>query len=184
MPGFADDITRLIPHMRRFARALVRGHSVQFADDLVQETVVLAMRAERLARGPELTNWCFSTLMRVHRLRDCATALHGEAQASEVAAQGGFNGRVPAAVSFLPKDIARLDHLSIDEREVLLLATLVGMSYSQIAVTLHVTLDAVMIRLDQARHHLARSTRSGAARAGSQGSTKQGRPANHLRLVK
>ncbi len=184
MPGFADDVTRLIPHMRRFARALVRGHSVQFADDLVQETVVLAMRAERLARGPDLTNWCFSTLMRVHRLRECAATLPGETHVAEVAAQAGGHGRAAAAVSFLPKDIARLDHLSIDEREVLLLATLVGMSYVQIAMTLHVTLDTVMIRLDQARHHLARSARSGAAVATGQGSARQGRPANHLRLVK
>ncbi len=182
MPGFADDITRLIPHMRRFARALVRGHSVHVADDLVQETVVLAMRAERLARGPDLTNWCFSTLMRVHRLRECTATAQGEAQATEVAAQGGSNGRAPAAVSFLPKDIARLDHLSVDEREVLLLATLVGMSYGQIAITLHVTLDTVMIRLDQARHHLARTVR--AALAAGQGAGRQGRPANHLRLVK
>ena len=53
MPSFGDDIGRLIPHLRRLARALVRGHSPQAADDLVQETVVLAMRAERVVRGIE-----------------------------------------------------------------------------------------------------------------------------------
>ena len=68
----------------------------------------------------------------------------------EVAARGG---RVAAgsALPSLPKDIARLDVLPLDEREVLLLAALVGMSYAQIADTLHVPLSTVMSRLGQAR---------------------------------
>ena len=52
MPGFADDIGKLTPHLRRFARALVRGHAAAAADDLVQETVVLAGRTALPKRGP------------------------------------------------------------------------------------------------------------------------------------
>ena len=52
MPGCADDIGKLVPHLRRFARALVRGHGAQAADDLVQETVVAAMKTDGQKHGP------------------------------------------------------------------------------------------------------------------------------------
>ena len=183
MPVFADDIARLIPHMRRFARALVTGHSVQSADDLVQETVVLAMRAERIASGSNFSAWCFSTLMRVHRLREASmmSAVGAGSTSSAPAASRGA-----PAVPFLPKPIARLDVLSLECREVLLLAVLVGMTYAQIAETLHITPDTVIHRLDLARGLLAKADRTGAPtqiqRVG--GPEKPLRQPHHLRLVK
>ena len=183
MPLFADDIARLIPHLRRFARALVCGHAVQTADDLVQETVVLAMRAERIACGSNLTTWCFSTLMRVHRLRDHAVA-HAD---DRPAAVSGPASRPDTAVPFMPKPIARLDMLSLDCREVLLLTVLVGMTYAQIAETLHITVDTVMHRLDLARALLAKAERGAAPVSHPLAAHAAGRPqreARHLRVVK
>ena len=176
MPVFADDIARLVPQLRRFARALVCRHSVQFADDLVQETVVLAMRAERIAGGGHLTAWCYATLMRVHRLR------------SQAVRDTGVEGRRPrpdASIPFLPRPIVRLDLLSIDCREALLLTVLAGMTYSQAAEVLHVTTDVVLHRLDLARACLSKTDRPDVP--GLSPATADGRPArqsHHLRLVK
>ena len=178
MPVFAEDIARLVPQLRRFARALVCRHSVQFADDLVQETVVLAMRAERIAGGGHLTAWCYATLMRVHRARSQAVRDIGQTE-----------GRRPdhdASIPFLPRPIVRLDLLSIDCREALLLTVLVGMTYSQAAEVLHVTTDVVLHRLDLARACLSKADRPEVS--GLWPSTADGRPArqahHHLRLVK
>src|SRR3954447_24677257 len=46
MTAFRDDIEAMIPALRRYARALARDADV--ADDLVQDTLVRALRSERL----------------------------------------------------------------------------------------------------------------------------------------
>ena len=173
MPGCPDDIGKLVPHLRRFARALVRGHGAQAADDLVQETVVLAMRTDSPKRGPALISWCFGSLIRFNRLR--------QRQGSSVMDPGGSD----APLAFLPKDILRLDALSLDHREVLLLTVLAGMSYAQVAEILRTDVDSVFTRLTQARDLLAKA--GGADMGGWRGPAgERGRSstAPHLRLVK
>ena len=174
MPGFADDIGKLVPHLRRFARALVRGHGTQAADDLVQETVVLAMRTDSPKRGPALISWCFGSLIRFNRLR--------QRQGSSVAEPGGSD----TTLAFLPKDILRLDALSLDHREVLLLTVLAGMSYAQVAEIMRTDVDSVFTRLTQARDLLAKA--GGADMGGWRGPAgERGRSSStapHLRLVK
>ncbi len=175
MPGGADDIGKLVPHLRRFARALVRGHSAQAADDLVQETVVLAMRTDSPKRGAALISWCFSSLIRCNRLR--------QRQDTSTTAEARGSG-IP--LPFLPKDILRLDALSLDHREVLLLTVLAGMSYAQVAETLKIDVDSVFTRLTQARDLLAKA--GGADMGGRRGQAgDRNRAANavpHLRLIK
>lgn len=179
MPSFGDELSRLVPHMRRFARALVRGHTAQVADDLVQKTVVLAMRAERMARGPGLRAWCFSSLMRVHRQWEQSLPSHAGAAPSAGAAAGA------ETLAFMPREIARLDALPLESREVLLLIVLVGMNYAQAAETLHVGIETVMARLDTARHILARGQRLPASgRAGAAGSQRTARAAQYLHVIK
>ena len=149
MPGFADDIGKLTPHLRRFARALVPGHGAQAADDLVQETIVLATRSGLPKRGPVLTLWCFGSLVRLNRLRarTCKTA--------PVSAD---------PLPFLPKDVVRLDALSIEHREVLLLTVLAGLSYAQVAEVVGIEPALVIDRLTEARDALARQAGGGAGR--------------------
>ncbi len=174
MPGFADDIGKLTPHLRRFARALVRGHGAQAADDLVQETVVLASRADLPKRGPTLMSWCFAALVRLNRVHQRP---HGAA-ATEPPAD--------TPLPFLPKEVLRLDALSLDHREVLLLTVLAGMTYPQVADILNIDVDLVFARLTQARDLLAKA--NGADFGGRRGAINdRGRQAGgtpHLRLVK
>lgn len=168
MPGFADDIGKLTPHLRRFARALVRGNAAQAADDLVQEAVVLASRSDAPKRGAALTIWCFAALVRLNRIHTRIPT----AQASD------------APLPFLPKDILRLDALPLDLREALLLTVLAGLSYPQAASVLEIDVDLVMARLTQARDLLSKAA-AGHGRDGRP--AERGRQAGattHLRLVK
>ena len=172
MPGFADDLGKLTPHLRRFARALVRGNAAQAADDLVQETMVLASRADLPKRGPTLTVWCFATLLRLNRLRNRVP----------VSATGPSGAPLP----FLPKDVLRLDALPLDLREVLLLTALAGLGYLQVAEILDIDVDLVLTRLTQARDLLYRAGDAGSAnrRRASAERARHAGPASHLRLVK
>ncbi len=173
MPGFADDLGKLTPHLRRFARALVRGHSACAADDLVQETIVLASRSDLPKRGPTLAVWCFATLVRLNRLRNRAA----------IAPAGVEGGGAP--LPFLPKDILRLDALPLEFREVLLLTGLVGLAYGQVADVLDIDASIVFSRLTRARDLLMKSDQAVGGRDARVGERIRGAggPA-HLRLVK
>ena len=172
MPSFADDLGQLTPHLRRFARALVRGHAPCAADDLVQETIVLASRAELPARGTTLAVWCFATLLRLNRLRNRAP----------IATAGVDGGGAP--LPFLPKDILRLDALPLEFREVLLLTALAGLAYGQVAEVLDVDISLVFSRLTRARDLLTRSDQTAAGRQGRSGERLAEGGVMHLRVVK
>ena len=170
MPGFADDIGKLTPHLRRFARGLVRGHAPAAADDLVREAVLLASRADLPKRGPALAVWCYAALIRLNRLRT-------KAPLSEAGEHGG-------PLPFLPKDILRLDALPLECREVLLLTAVAGLAYGQAADALDVGTEQVFARLTRARDLLLR-TEGAAGRPGRPGERgRQAAPTSHLRLVK
>ena len=57
----------LIPALRRFARALARD--AETADDLVQDTLVRALRGEHLFHGGDLRTWTFTILLNLDRNR-------------------------------------------------------------------------------------------------------------------
>jgi DNA-directed RNA polymerase specialized sigma24 family protein len=172
MPGFADDLGKLTPHLRRFARALVRGHSASAADDLVQETIVLASRADLPKRGPTLAVWCFAALVRLNRMRNRAP----------IAPAGVEGGGAP--LPFLPKDILRLDALPLEFREVLLLTALAGLAYGQAADVLDVDVSIVFSRLTRARDLLMKSDQAAGGRDARTGERIRGGGSAHLRLVK
>lgn len=171
MPGFTDDIGKLTPHLRRFARTLVRGHAAGGADDLVQETIILAARADFPKQGLPLAVWCFAALIRLNRLRNRAPVAMAESDAG-------------APLPFLPKDIIRLDALPLDFREVLLLTTVAGLPYAQVAQILDLDLTQIFARLTQARDLLARADTGVAGRASRAGDRARQGDGAHLRLVK
>ncbi len=172
MPGFTDDIGKLTPHLRRFARTLVRGHAAGGADDLVQETIILASRSDLPKQGASLAVWCFAALIRLNRLRNRAP----------LAATDGEGAGEP--LPFLPKDIVRLDALPLDFREVLLLTTVAGLPYAQVAQILDVDVAQVFARLTQARDLLARADSGEGARASRASDRARLAGGTHLRLVK
>src|SRR5438874_11671011 len=67
LSGFAKDLEATIPALRRYARALTRD--AEIADDLVQDTLVRALRAEHLFHGGDMRSWLYTILTNLNRNR-------------------------------------------------------------------------------------------------------------------
>src|SRR3954464_14131321 len=65
--GFRTDVEAAIPALRRYARALTRNADT--ADDLVQDTLVRALRSEHLFHGGEIRSWLYTILTNLNRNR-------------------------------------------------------------------------------------------------------------------
>ena len=147
MSGFRDDIEAMIPSMRRYARALT--HDTDIADDLVQDTLVRALRSERLFHGGDLRSWLYTILTNLNRNRRRSLARRPQltplAETMPDASGTEAEGR----------DIARaLATLAEDQRSVLLLVMLEGLSYREVAEIQGVPIGTVMSRLARARAHV------------------------------
>src|ERR1051325_9636272 len=67
MSAFREDVEAMIPALRRYARALARDADI--ADDLVQDTLVRALRSERLFLGGDIRSWLYTILTNLNRNR-------------------------------------------------------------------------------------------------------------------
>src|SRR5690348_3535446 len=65
--GFRQDIQATIPALRRYARALTRD--AETADELVQDTLVRALRSEHLFHGGDIRSWLYTILTNLNRNR-------------------------------------------------------------------------------------------------------------------
>src|SRR3979411_3520775 len=65
--SFRNGVEAAIPALRRYARALTRNP--ELADDLVQDTLVRALRSEHLFHGGELRSWLYTILTNLNRNR-------------------------------------------------------------------------------------------------------------------
>ena len=79
--GFRQDIEAAVPALRRYARALTRN--AELADDLVQDTLVRALRSEHLFHGGELRSWLYTILTNLNRNRLRSLARRPAVQAIE-----------------------------------------------------------------------------------------------------
>jgi len=144
---FRQDIEATIPALRRYARALTRD--ADLADDLVQDTLVRALRSEHLFHGGDIRTWAYTILTNLNRnrLRSLARrpsmAPIDDGDAAEGAPEAG--GR----------DIERALSALVDEqRQALLLVALEGLSYREIAEIQGVPIGTVMSRLARARSQI------------------------------
>ena len=140
--------------MRRYARALTRDP--ELADDLVQAAVERALRySASWEPGTALDSWMYKIVqnlwrdeLRAHRRRaeplDETNDVMGE-DGREVNLNRIQWAEARAAMQELPED----------QRLVLTLVVLDGLSYQQAAATLDVPIGTVMSRLSRARARLA-----------------------------
>jgi RNA polymerase sigma-70 factor (ECF subfamily) len=144
MGGFHQSVEAAIPALRRYARALTRD--VDIAEDLVQDTLVRALRSEHLFHGGEIRSWLYTILTNLNRNRLRALARRpviGLISEDVPDPNGGETGA---------RDIDRaLASLVEEQRSALLLVALEGMSYRQIAEIQGVPIGTVMSRLARAR---------------------------------
>lgn len=148
MSGFRSDVAAAIPALRRYARALTRD--AELADDLVQDTLVRALRAEHLFHDGDVRSWLYTILTNLNRNRVRALArrpVHMSIEDNDAADAAGpeTGGR----------DIERaLAALVDDQRVALLLVVLEGLTYREVADIQGVPIGTVMSRLARARTHI------------------------------
>jgi RNA polymerase sigma-70 factor (ECF subfamily) len=143
--GFRENVKAAIPALRRYARALTRNADI--ADDLVQDTLVRALRSEHLFHGGEVRSWLYTILTNLNRNR--LRSLARRPALSPIEDNDAPDMAGPEAGG---RDIERaLATLVDDQRTALLLVVLEGLSYREVAEVQGVPIGTVMSRLARAR---------------------------------
>ena len=142
---FRQQVEATIPALRRYARALTRDADI--ADDLVQDTLVRALRSEHLFHGGELRSWLYTILTNLNRNR--LRSLSRRPLLSPIEDNDAPDLAGPEAGG---RDIERALATLVDEqRDALLLVVLEGLSYREVADAQGVPIGTVMSRLARAR---------------------------------
>ena len=145
MGSFHSGVEAAIPALRRYARALTRD--AETADDLVQDTLVRALRSEHLFHGGDVRSWLYTILTNLNRNRLRSLARRPSISPIE-------DGDAPdmAGPEAGGRDIERaLATLVEDQRTALLLVVLEGLTYREVAEVQGVPIGTVMSRLARAR---------------------------------
>lgn len=145
-----EELLILMPALRRFAYSLTG--SSHDADDLLQNTI------ERvLSRGVpddvELVKWAFRVCRNLwideYRARKVRRS---EADAAELLDEQAINGeKIICDQITLQQVNSAMEQLPTDQRAVLALVAVQGMSYKEVAETLSIPIGTVMSRLARAR---------------------------------
>jgi len=153
MNDFHHRLEREIPRLRRYARALTRN-AVR-ADDLVQETLVRALYKGHLWQpGTDLRAWLFTIMHNQNvneirrAIRDDATVDLGNCSAILTATTD------PTASRQLCELDQALAQLPEEQRQVILLVGLEGVSYEDAAAILDVPIGTIRSRLSRGRESL------------------------------
>jgi len=155
--SFTEDVVALLPNLKRFALSLCRRGDI--ADDLVQITAERAFRArDRFDPATRLEAWLFRILrnawidmIRRDKTRGELVDIHESPQPDPVDSAAQADDRlmvqvVQAAMTRLPED----------QRIVLHLVCVEGLSYAETAATLDIPPGTVMSRLSRARAALVK----------------------------
>jgi RNA polymerase sigma-70 factor, ECF subfamily len=152
------DLLAALPRLRRYARVLTGDASR--ADDLVQEALARAWEKRRLwAAGTDLRAWLFTVMHNVF-VNQRALARHERHHVSlDAEGEGADAWQIPVRATQytrveLTEVMQHVGRLPVDQREVLLLATVEEMRYEEIAAALDIPVGTVMSRLSRAREKL------------------------------
>jgi RNA polymerase sigma-70 factor (ECF subfamily) len=141
---FRQQIEATIPALRRYARALTRD--AETADEIVQDTLVRALRSEHLFHGGNVRAWLYTILTNLNRNRLRSISRR------PVLAPIKDGDATTAGADTGSRDIARaLEELAEEQRTALLLVVLEGLTYREVAEVQGVPIGTVMSRLARAR---------------------------------
>jgi RNA polymerase sigma-70 factor, ECF subfamily len=143
--AFRQGVEATIPALRRYARALTRDPEI--ADDLVQDTLVRALRSEHLFHGGDVRSWLYTILTNLNRNR-----LRSLARRPALSPIDDNDAPDQAGPEAGGRDIERaLATLAEEQRAALLLVVLEGLTYREVAEVQGVPIGTVMSRLARAR---------------------------------
>jgi RNA polymerase sigma-70 factor (ECF subfamily) len=149
------EIEASIPALRRYAWSLLRnGHD---ADDLVQDCLARALdRLTTDAAIAAVRPWLFTIMHNLFISRWRTMRRRKEIVSSDAvgAAEGSVCPDQDGGALLVRDLLAGLDRLTDDQRQVLLLVTVEGLEYRDVAAILGVPVGTVMSRLSRARDSL------------------------------
>src|SRR5688572_29183948 len=150
--SFEDELTALLPRLRRFAHGLSR--SPADADDLTQMTVERALRSRaQWQPGTGLDSWLYRIMRNLWidtvRSRGRKERLEAPAEEAESLGHDPRDG-VEAAID-LQRVMAAMDRLPGEQREVLALILIEGFGYREAAELLDLPIGTVSSRLVRGR---------------------------------
>lgn len=153
MTDFRELIEEQIPRLRRYALALTRDSDR--ADDLVHDTVVRALAKEHLwEAGTDLRAWLFTILHNL-RVNDVRRGLReGTAVDIENVPDAIVATTDPSASQTLFELDRAMGQIAEDQRQVILLIGLEGMSYENAAAVVGVPTGTIRSRLSRGRDAL------------------------------
>ncbi len=160
---FGDQLIAVLPRLRRFARGLA-GSAVE-ADDLVQAACERALsRRHQFQEGTRFDSWMFRIVqtiwidqIRSRRVRKEDGDIGEERLGSDEPVR-----RVEARLAL--SEVRRaVDRLTPDQRAVLVLVTVDGLSYKEAAEVVQVPVGTIMSRLARARLALQVQLEAGSA---------------------
>ena len=155
--GLRAQIEALIPRLRRYACAMARDPVA--ADDLVQDCLVRALGKIHLwEKGTDLRAWLFTILHNLH----VSLARQAARQRHSMELQ-----KCNPGLAFLPTQTVRLElrdlefaiaKLPEEQRSVILLVGLEGMTYDEAALVVNLPVGTVRSRVSRGRETLRMMT--------------------------
>lgn len=156
----SDDVRQqliaLLPRLRRFALGLTGGSTAD-ADDLVQAACERALsRLHQWQADTRLDSWMFRILKTLWIDQWRSQRAHGEhIELEDAGPLMGSNGRHVAEVNNTLDAVRRaMEQLPDEQRLVLMLVSVDGLSYEEAAAVLETPVGTVMSRLARARRRL------------------------------
>lgn len=153
MAEFRELLEQQIPRLRRYAVALTRHPND--ADDLLQDTLARALAKEHLWQpGTDLRAWLFTILhnQRVNAVR------RGVREGTPVDLESVSSAVVAATDPSASRTLFELDRamgqIAEEQRQVILLVGLEGMSYENAAAVVGVPIGTIRSRLSRGRDAL------------------------------
>nr|WP_246504809.1 sigma-70 family RNA polymerase sigma factor [Microvirga antarctica] len=156
-PAFLQGIISFLPELRKFAFSLSRNYD--FADDLVQETILKALsKREAFEEGTNLRSWLvtilkntfFSGIRRNGREVADPDGLHASKMATAPEQHDKLiHQELASALAALPADF----------RDVLTMVTIEGLSYEEAAARMGCAIGTIKSRVSRARRQLAEQMR-------------------------
>ncbi len=148
------ELETLLPMLRRFAYSLTG--SMSDADDLLQSTIERILQ-KSVPEGADVTKWAFRVCRNIwiddYRAQKVRREAHKQ---PELSAEQVVDGeREVTNVIALAQVNEAMNQLPDDQRSILSLVALQGMSYKDVAAMLDIPKGTVMSRLARARVALA-----------------------------
>lgn len=153
---FRQDLRLILPRLRRFGHALTG--SQEDGDDLVQAALEKALSREaQFAPGTRLDSWMYKIMQNawIDQKRADARRRKVIEPMSEETHAPGEDGRASFDARITLRQVQEMmTRLHDDERSVIVLVSIEGLTYRQAADVLEIPIGTVMSRLARARNRL------------------------------